>query len=207
VTRIPSPSVLLTKNSTRTEIKKSIALSMAFGAVAIGTGLAACSSVHQPAPISSNAPGSSISAASLQVHIPDPLKVPSGNTLAGSFEGYGQQIYQCTNNSWTLLQPAAIISDHGKPIAVHSKGPVWISTVDGSEVSATQVPNAVVNHDDAIPELLLKANENRGGGEFGSVTYVQRLATKGGLAPKGRCTDGDRQSAQYSASYLFYTAG
>jgi hypothetical protein len=64
-----------------------------------------------------------------------------------------------------------------------------------------------VNHDDAIPELLLKANENRGGGEFGSVTYVQRLATKGGLAPKGRCTDGNWQSAQYSASYLFYTAG
>jgi hypothetical protein len=115
VTRSPSPSVLLTKDSTRTEIMKLIALSMAFGAVAIGTGLAACSSVHQPAPISSNAPGSSKSAASLQVHIPDALKVPSGNTLAGSFEAYGQQIYQCTNNSWTLLQPAALISDHGNP--------------------------------------------------------------------------------------------
>jgi len=24
------------------------------------------------------------------------------------------QIYQCTNNSWTLLQSAAIISDNGK---------------------------------------------------------------------------------------------
>jgi hypothetical protein len=63
---------------------KFIALPMAFGA--IGTGLAACSPVHQPAPISSNAPGSSKSAASLQVHIPDALKAPSGNTLAGSFE-------------------------------------------------------------------------------------------------------------------------
>jgi hypothetical protein len=186
---------------------KPIALSMAFGMAAIGTGLAACSSAHQPAPISSNAPGSSKSAASLQIHIPDALKVPSGNKLAGSFEGYGQQIYQCTNNTWTLSEPAAIISDHGNPIAVHSKGPVWMSTVDGSEVSATQVSNAVVNHNDAIPELLLKANENHGGGEFGSVTYVQRLATKGGLAPKGRCTDGNRHSAQYSASYLFYTAG
>jgi hypothetical protein len=43
-------------------------------------------------------------------------------------------------------------------------------------------------HDDAIPELLLKTTENHGAGQFGSVTYVQRLATKGGLPPKGRCT-------------------
>jgi hypothetical protein len=123
VTRSPSPCVLFDEGfHADGEIMKLIALSMAFGMAAIGTGLAACSSAHQPAPISSNAPGSSKSAASLQIHIPDALKVPSGNKLAGSFEGYGQQIYQCTNNTWTLLQPAAIISDHGNPIAVHSKG-------------------------------------------------------------------------------------
>jgi hypothetical protein len=133
--------------------------------------------------------------------------VPSGNKLAGSFEGDGVQIYQCTNNSWTLLQPAAIISDNGNPIALHSKGPVWISTIDGSAVSATPVPNGMVNQDAAIPELLLKATENHGAGQFGSVTYVQRLATKGGLAPKGPCADGIRVSVQYSAFYLFYTAG
>jgi hypothetical protein len=178
------------------------ALPMAFGVLAIGVGMAACSSAHpQPAPVSSK------TAASQQVRIPDAVKVPSGNKLAGSFEGHGEQIYQCTNNSWTLLEPAAIISDNGNPIALHTKGPVWISTVDGSEVSATQVPNAMVQHDDAIPELLLKATENHGAGQFGSVTYVQRLATKGGLAPKGGpCTNGARDSAPYSASYLFYTA-
>ena len=180
---------------------KPIALSMAFGAIAIGFGLAACSSAHQPAPTSSKP------AAPQQVQIPDAVKVPSGNKLAGSFEGHGVQIYQCTNNSWALLQPAAIISDNGNPIALHSKGPVWISTVDGSEVGATPVPGAIVNHNDAIPELLLKATENHGAGQFGSVTYVQRLATKGGLAPKGPCADGTRVSVPYSASYLFYTAG
>jgi hypothetical protein len=180
---------------------KRVAWSMAFGAIAIGTGLAACSSAHPPVPTSSK------TAAPQQVQIPDSVKVPSGNKLAGSFEGHGVQIYQCTNNSWALLKPAAIISDNGNPIALHSKGPVWISTVDGSEVSATPVPSAMVNHDDAIPELLLKATENQGAGQFGSVTYIQRLATKRGLAPKGRCADGVQVSIPYSASYLFYTAG
>jgi Protein of unknown function (DUF3455) len=152
-------------------------------------------------------PTSGKTAAPQQVHIPDAVKVPSGNKLASSFEGQGAQIYQCTNNLWALLQPAAIISDKGNPVALHSKGPVWISTVDGSEVSATPVPNAIVNHDDAIAELLLKATENHGAGQFGSVTYIQRLATKGGLAPKGPCAYGTRVSIPYSAFYLFYTAG
>jgi hypothetical protein len=106
-----------------------------------------------------------------------------------------------------VIYQIQVISDNGNPIALHSKGPVWISTVDGSEVSATPVPNAIVNHDDAIAELLLKATENHGAGQFGSVTYIQRLATKGGLAPKGPCAYGTRVSIPYSAFYLFYTAG
>jgi hypothetical protein len=179
---------------------KHVVLSMAFGAIAIEAALAACSAAPPPST-------STNTVATQQVHIPDVVRVPSGNKLAGSFEGRGVQIYQCTNNSWTLLQPAAIISDNGNPVALHSKGPVWISTLDGSEVSATPVPNAIVNHDDAIAELLLKATEDHGGGQFGSVTYVQRLATKGGLAPKGRCGNGTQASVPYSAFYLFYSAG
>jgi hypothetical protein len=180
---------------------KLIALSTTCGAIAIVAGLAACSSAHPPVPSSSK------TAAPQQVQIPDAVKAPPDDKLAGSFEGHGVQIYRCTSNSWTLSQPAAIISDNGNPIAFHSKGPVWISTIDGSEVSATPVPNATVSHDDAIPELLLKATENHGAGQFGSVTYIQRLATKGGLPPKSRCADGAQVSVPYSASYLFYIAG
>ena len=62
---------------------KRIALSMAFGAIAIGAGLAACSPAHQAVPTSSK------TAAPQQVQIPDTVKVPSGNKLAGSFEGHG----------------------------------------------------------------------------------------------------------------------
>jgi len=190
---------------------KGIVRWMAFGAIATAAALAACSSAHQPVGTSSTTEGtSSTTAPRQQVQIPDAVKVPSGNKLAGSFEGHGVQIYQCTNNSWTLSGLAAIISDNGNPIAVHSmhsKGLVWISTVDGSDVSATPVPNAEVTHDDAIAERLLKATDTHGAGQFGSVTYVQRLATKGGLAPKGQCTNEAQTGVPYWASYLFYTAG
>ena len=182
-------------------MKNRVTAALAFAAITIGAPTVACSPVQKPVEVSTEPH------AQQQVPVPDAVKVPDGSKLAGSFEGTGVQIYQCTGNAWTLLQPAAIISDNGKPIALHSKGPVWISTIDGSSVGAAPVPNAAVTHDDAVPELLLKATDNHGAGQFSSVTYVQRLATKGGLAPKGACTDGAEQSVKYSATYTFYTAG
>jgi hypothetical protein len=180
---------------------KSFTAALTVAAFAISADAVACSSSQQPAATTTKPETQQ------QVSVPNALKVPDGNKLVGSFEGVGVQIYQCTNNAWTLLQPAAIISDNDKPIALHSKGPVWVSTIDGSSVAAAPVPNAAVAHDDAAPELLLKATENHGAGLFGSVTYVQRLATRGGLAPKDACTTGAEKSVNYSATYTFYAAG
>ena len=87
----PSRYVFLTKDSIgrhtmqrKYRFMKRIVGSMAFGAIAIGAGLAACSSAHQGVPTSSKA------TAPQQVHIPDAVKVPSGNKLASSFEGQGE---------------------------------------------------------------------------------------------------------------------
>jgi hypothetical protein len=170
----------------------------ALAAITIAVGMVACSPAQNP---------TATSQAQQPVQVPDVIKVPGGSKLVGSFQGTGVQIYRCTDNAWKLLQPAAIISDNEKPIALHSKGPAWVSTIDGSSVAAAPVPNAAVAHHDAVPELLLKATENHGIGQFGSVTYVQRLATKGGLSPQGACTEGAEQSVNYSATYAFYTAG
>ncbi|MGB8407562.1 MAG: DUF3455 domain-containing protein [Mycobacterium sp.] len=178
---------------------KAIALTLTLGLLVAGS--SACSSPPRPA---SSAGGERVVD---QLQIPDVLKVPVNNKLVGRFEGHGQQIYECTNSSWTLLEPAAILSDNGNPVAFHTKGPVWISTIDGSEVHAAPVPNATVSHSDAIPELLLKSTQNQGTGQFGSTTYVQRVQTQGGLAPKGQCASGARVSVPYSALYVFYAAG
>ncbi|MEV4144173.1 DUF3455 domain-containing protein [Amycolatopsis sp. NPDC049691] len=136
--------------------------------------------------------------------VPDAIKVPAGNVALASFPAEGVQIYGCTNGAWTLIQPAAVLTRHGKPVALHSKGPVWTSVVDGSTVGAAAVANSP--REGAIPELLLKANLNTGDGIFGKVTYVQRLNTRGGVAPAGTCTDGAQTAVRYSADYAFWVA-
>jgi len=138
--------------------------------------------------------------------VPDAIKVPEGNKRLATYRGEGVQIYGCTNGAWPLIQPAATLSHHGRTIALHSKGPVWTSTVDGSTVGAAAVPGASVPRPNAVPELLLKANLNNGDGIFGKVTYVQRLDTRGGLAPAGTCAAGAQTAVRYSADYAFWVA-
>lgn len=171
-------------------------VTVALALVTAAFGLAACS-----------APETAVTPlAQQEVPAPPAVKVPAGNKLLASFEGNGVQIYQCTAAAWILLEPAATLSDHGKPVALHFKGPIWVSTVDGSEVGAAAVPGASATHPGAVPELLLKATENHGKGQFSDVTYVQRLATRGGVAPAGSCTDGAQAAVPYSATYTFWTA-
>jgi hypothetical protein len=175
-------------------------LVLAIGSV--GIGVSSCSSGARP-----DVPATPVTPQQVEEGaVPAALKVPAGNKLTSSLDGSGVQTYQCAKGAWALLQPAATLSEHGKPVGLHFKGPIWVSTVDGSEVGAAPAPVATVNQDGAVPELLLKANQNQGQGMFSKVTYVQRLQTKGGLAPSGSCIDGTQQAIQYSALYRFWSA-
>jgi hypothetical protein len=138
--------------------------------------------------------------------VPPQLSVPAGNKLVATFPAKGVQVYQCTDSAWTLLEPAATLRQGKETVALHTRGPVWVSTRDGSAVNAAAVPGAAVPHDNAVAELLLKTTANRGDGVFGKVTYVQRLATKGGLAPTSPCAPGAQTSSPYEATYSFYAA-
>lgn len=147
---------------------------------------------------------STASASPAAPRVPDAIKVPAGNQALATYAAEGVQIYGCTAGAWTLIQPAAVLSRHGHPVALHSKGPVWTSTVDGSTVGAAAVANSP--QPNAIPQLLLKANLNTGDGVFGKVTYIQRLNTRGGVAPAGACTDGAQTAVRYTADYAFWVA-
>ncbi|ALV33119.1 DUF3455 domain-containing protein [Streptomyces sp. CdTB01] len=140
--------------------------------------------------------------------VPPELRVPDGNTRIAALEARGVQTYTCSNGAWTFLEPAATLWQRGdrqhRPVALHSKGPVWISTTDGSAVNAAAVPGASVPREHAVPELLLKATATRGDGMFGSVSYIQRLDTEGGVAPTEPCAQGAQIGVPYSATYLFY---
>ncbi len=136
--------------------------------------------------------------------VPEVLKVPDGNKFIGLFPARGVQTYQCASNAWTFVQPDAILTSHGRPEILHTKGPVWTSVLDGSSVTGSAVANSPVPG--AIPELLLKSVGNRGPGKLAKVTFIQRLKTKGGVAPTGSCADGVTASIPYSADYAFYEA-
>jgi hypothetical protein len=142
--------------------------------------------------------------------IPAVLVPPAGNVLSLVYHANGVQVYQCTAGAWTFVEPAASLTGRSvaqrrpkRLVAVHFRGPSWESTGDGSLVEARAVANSPVTG--SIPELLLQATKTRGDGVFGHVTYVQRLATRGGVAPTGACTDGATIGVPYRAEYRFYT--
>lgn len=137
--------------------------------------------------------------------VPEAIKVPAGNKKIAAMPARGVQTYQCTAGAWTFLQPDAILVNRGRAEVLHSKGPVWTSTRDGSSVTAAAQANSPVPN--AIPQLLLKSTGNRGPGIFANVTFIQRLNTTGGVAPTGACTDGTTASVPYTADYTFWVAG
>ncbi|WP_245821991.1 DUF3455 domain-containing protein [Lentzea waywayandensis] len=132
------------------------------------------------------------------------VQVPSGNKIVERFYAKGVQTYTCTAGAWKGLEPAATLADRlGRAVGLHSRGPIWVSTVDGSAVEAAPVDGARNEVPGAVPELLLKAKSTRGAGTFAGVSYVQRLNTKGGVAPAGGCTEGAQTSVRYEALYTF----
>jgi len=140
------------------------------------------------------------------VDAPAALKVPDGNRLTGVFAAKGVQTYTCTDGAWKLLEPAATLSAKNdrshRPVALHSRGPVWVSTVDGSAVNAAAIANSPKTG--TIPELLLQSTATRGTGVFADVSYIQRLNTHGGVAPTTACTGTAQIGVPYSATYAFY---
>lgn len=143
--------------------------------------------------------------------IPENLVPPAGQQLSSVFQATGVQVYQCTAGAWVFVEPAAGLTGRVKGptgqrrhAAIHFRGPSWQSTDDGSFVEAKLVAASPVAG--SIPQLLLQATRNRGDGVFGRVTYLQRLATRGGVAPTGGCADGATTGVTYSAEYRFYVA-
>ncbi|MEH1124265.1 DUF3455 domain-containing protein [Micromonospora sp. CPCC 206061] len=142
--------------------------------------------------------------------VPANLVPPAGNVPLADFAASGVQVYTCTAGAWTFTEPAALLAGRAKGIpgpqaATHFRGPSWQSTRDGSLVEARSVASSPVSG--SIPQLLLQSTRTRGDGVFGAVTYIQRLATSGGVAPTGACVDGQTSGVPYRAVYRFFVAG
>jgi hypothetical protein len=146
--------------------------------------------------------------------VPVDIQVPAGHKLFLVGHAVGVQIYSCnataTGYGWVLVAPRAdLYGDNGKLIATHFGGPTWQAN-DGSRVVGRRDKQVTVDSS-AIPWLRLVADSTSAGddgGRLADTTYIQRIATTGGLAPAaGTCTPdtvGDRQEIGYTADYYFW---
>ena len=153
---------------------------------------------------------------------------PLGNGLKLTLAAKGIQIYDCkvdltttpVKYSWVFRSPVATLSsgkdenrDGSGNAAIHYAGPRWksIRYGDNSAVQGTKCQSIVSDNLNAIPQLLLSATQVTPGNLFGDVTFIQRVNTAGGIAPKSGCDAaatvvGVEADVPYTADYKFYKA-
>ena len=147
---------------------------------------------------------------------PDSVKVPAGNRIVLDTVGVGMITYECREkkdaagqHEWAFAGPDAVLYDRmGKATAKYYGPPATWESSDGSKITATQLavaPNGSGN----IPLQLVKANPAEGKGAMSGVTFIQRLDTRGGVAPAIVCgaeTKGAKEKVGYQADYIFWAA-
>jgi hypothetical protein len=151
-----------------------------------------------------------------QSALPGPVQVPAGNKVAMETVGIGRITYECRAKSnvmgefeWFFVGPDARLMDRsGKQVGKYYGPPATWENMDGSKVTATQVAVAPAMAG-SIPYQLVKANPAMGNGMMTGTTYIQRVATRGGVAPSMACgasNIGAKQIVDYQADYIFYRA-
>jgi hypothetical protein len=145
--------------------------------------------------------------------VPTEVQVGAGNKVFEVGHAIGVQIYACNGTAWTFVAPRAdLYNDKGKRIITHFAGPTWQAN-DGSKVIARAVGTASVDPT-AIPWLKLEKVSTAagpfGGDKLVKTTFIQRLNTRGGLAPAAStCTTanaGTQAEVPYTADYYFWKA-
>ncbi|CAN7248405.1 hypothetical protein ASF11_00145 [Acidovorax sp. Leaf76] len=194
-------------NTTLTLSSRTLAIA---GAVTAAALLTACGSM------SSSSASSSRPMMYSQDGLPDTIKVPAGHKVAMETVGVGEITYECRDKAnapgqteWFFVGPKAVLNDRsGKQVGTYYGPPATWESQDGSKLTATQLavaPSGTGN----LPYQLVKANPAMGSGAMTGVTYIQRVALKGGVAPAAACTatnKGERQIVKYQADYIFWKA-
>ena len=170
--------------------------------------LAACGTMRASGP--SAAPFS-------QSDLPPAIQVPSGHQVAMKTVGIGDITYQCADKAnapgqteWVFVGPDAKLMDQGgMQVGKYYGPPATWEAMDGSKLTGTQVAVAP-SGPTSLPYQLVKANPAVGSGSMSGVTYIQRVALQGGVAPAAMpCTaasKGQKQVVKYQADYIFWKA-
>jgi len=169
------------------------------------TGLAAIAAAVPLAGVATAAPSTP--------EVPGTIAVEEGHKPFLVGHAVGVQIYTCNGSAWGPAVPRAnLYGDSGVLIATHFGGPSW-QAKDGSKVVGRRAADPVTVDPDAIPWLLIaptSATAGPDGDRLAHTTYIQRIATTGGLPPApADCnadTAGDPAEVPYTADYVFWKA-
>jgi Protein of unknown function (DUF3455) len=96
----------------------------------------------------------------------------------------------------------------GSRIGTYFGPPATWASNDGSAITGSQIAVAPAAAG-SIPLQLVKANPASGSGAMSGVTFVQRVATMGGVAPAAMCDGaglGRKEVVKYQADYIFWKA-
>lgn len=167
--------------------------------------LGACASGMQAAP-----------AMFSQAGLPAAVQVPAGHRVAMETVGVGQITYECRAKKdtagpfeWVFVGPDASLMDRaGRQVGRYYGPPATWESNDGSKLTGAQLAVAPAAAG-SIPLQLVKANPATGMGAMQGVTYIQRVATQGGVAPAMACDAaslGSKQLVKYQADYILWKA-
>ena len=151
--------------------------------------------------------------------LPDAVKVPAGHAVAMETVGVGEITYECRAKAgptamagefeWVFVGPKAVLNNRsGRAVGSYYGPPATWEAADGSKITGAQLavaPSSAGN----IPLQLVKANAAMGVGAMSGISHIQRVATKGGVAPAMPCASasmGQRQVVAYQADYIFWKA-
>jgi hypothetical protein len=148
--------------------------------------------------------------------LPDPVKVPAGHKVAMETVGVGEITYECRAKAgspgafeWVFVGPKADLNSRaGSKLGTYYGPPATWAANDGSAITGAQLGVAPAGAGN-IPLQLVKANPATGSGAMGGVAYVQRVATRGGVAPAAMCDGGAlgrKEIVKYQADYIFWKA-
>lgn len=149
-----------------------------------------------------------------QTALPAAVQVPAGHRVALETVGRGEITYECRDKKdavgqfeWFFVGPTAkLMARDGKTLGRYFGPPATWASDDGSALTGAQVAVAPAQAG-SIPLQLVKANPATGTGGMQGVSYIQRVATSGGVAPAAACNTaslGKREVVQYQADYIFY---
>jgi hypothetical protein len=144
-----------------------------------------------------------------------PVNQPHGNTRAATYYAEGVQKYKAQAKAgsmpvtyeWVFVAPKAHLFDaSNKKIGTHGAGPFWELSASDSIFAQQFSPAKTVSPDaNSIAWLLLMPKTGKTAtGIFANVSYIQRIATKGGKAPSVPPTSlTDTSDVFYTAIYRF----